>query len=136
MLNKFFLTGLAFVLFGVSLLTAQNVEPDVKVYYFHLSSRCETCMAIEKNTREVIENEFKKQNEQGDVTFSSVNVEEETDHEYVKKFGIDGPTLLVIYKQRKKEKVINLTDIALRDARYNSEKFKAQLLESVNASFR
>ena len=104
-----------------SKVTEQN-KSNVQVYYFHATRRCITCNAIEKITKETIEKDFSKE-----VSFSSINREENKDHELVKKHKIAGQTLLLI----KNDKVIDLTNTAFMYARNQPEKFKKELSKAL-----
>lgn len=55
---------------GENTANAKSPEKDrVEVIYFHGKQRCATCMAIEKNTREVINNLFANELKNGTVVF-------------------------------------------------------------------
>lgn len=60
---------------GENTANAKSPEKDrVEVIYFHGKQRCATCMAIEKNTREVINNLFANELKNGTVVFKIVDV--------------------------------------------------------------
>lgn len=95
---------------------AQNQE-NVKAtaYYFHATRRCATCQAVEKVSKEYIEANYK-----GEVSFISINREEEENKELVEKYKISGQTLLIVFD----DKVVNLTNEAFMNARSNPEKLE------------
>ena len=50
------------------------VNDRVEVIYFHGKQRCATCMAIEKNTREVLNSMFANELKSGKVVFKIVDI--------------------------------------------------------------
>lgn len=109
---------------SVSVLTPGN---KVEVYYFHYSRRCATCNAVEDETKHALEKHFKKQMDEGDITFLSVNVEEEGSETLTDLYQISGQTLLFVGG----EETINLTDVAFMNARTKPEKFRKLVKETV-----
>ncbi len=101
--------------------TPQKSTP-VKVYYFHSTHRCETCMAVEEVTKEALKQYF------GDkVAFKSINSEEDKDNPLIKKLQVSGQTLLVL----KGNKTEDLTNFAFMNARTNPDKLKAKIKETI-----
>ncbi|BDD11629.1 hypothetical protein FUAX_40610 (plasmid) [Fulvitalea axinellae] len=102
--------------------TAKNAESPVKVYYFHASRRCDTCVAVEKVTKEAVQEYF------GDIkSFQSVNREKEAD--LVKKFKVSGQTLLVVSG----DKQVNLTSLAFLNARMHPDKLKKKIKSTISS---
>jgi len=97
---------------------------DVEVYYFHSTRRCATCQAVESVTEEALKEYYGTE-----VSFKSVNQEEDKDNPMIKQFEINGQTLLVI----KGDEVINLTNDAFLNARISPEKFKVKLKSTIDA---
>lgn len=57
----------------------EQVQPQktgnrVEILYFHGKQRCATCMAIEKNTRELVNTTFAKELKNGTVVFKIVDI--------------------------------------------------------------
>ncbi len=78
-------------------------KPDrVNVYYFHTTFRCPSCTAIENNTKDSVEDHFKKELESGTVVFKEVNVDLEENKHYIKGFEL--VTKQVIVEQIKNGK--------------------------------
>lgn len=99
---------------------ASVTDNKVAVYYFHGTRRCATCQAVEKVTKETIAKHFA-----GDVDFSSVNIEENT--EMANEFHVSGQTLLV----KSKNAVVNLTTEAFLNARKSPEKLSEKLVTEI-----
>lgn len=101
----------------------KNESTQTAVYYFHATRRCATCEAVELTTKEALKEYY------GDkITFTSINREENKDHELVKSHKISGQTLLIINK----DKVVDLTNEAFMNARTNPEKFKVKLKATID----
>ena len=71
-------------------------KSKVEVYYFHLTSRCATCKAVEKVTSETLKNHFSAQMESGDILFKSINIENKDSKEIVKRLKVKGQSLLIM----------------------------------------
>ena len=60
---------------GDNTAAAKTHEKDrVEVIYFHGKQRCATCMAIEKNAKEVINTLFANEMKNGTVVFKTVDI--------------------------------------------------------------
>jgi hypothetical protein len=99
-------------------------ETAITAYYFHATRRCATCQAVEKVSKEYIE-----ENYAGKVSFVSINREEEQNSELVKKYEIAGQTLLIVIG----EEVINLTNEAFLNARTSPEKLQEVIKSTIDA---
>jgi hypothetical protein len=97
---------------------------NVKAYYFHATRRCVTCEAVEKVAKETISENYK-----GKVEFVSINREEEKNSELVKKYKVNGQTLLLI----KGDKTLDLTSPAFMYARNKPEKFEDKLKSGIDS---
>lgn len=97
---------------------------DVEAYYFHATRRCATCKAVEKVTREAIQEKF------GDeVKFQSINREKQSDHPMMEKHNVSGQTLLIV----KGDQAENLTNFAFMNARTNPDKLKNKVVETIES---
>ena len=95
----------------------------IEAYYFHLSSRCVTCKAVEAEAKKNLESLY------GDkVTFQAINLEEDANNALAAKLKISGQTLLIV----KGNKQINLTNEGFMYALNNPEKFKTILKTKVD----
>jgi len=95
----------------------------VEAYYFHLSTRCITCKAVEAEARKNLESLYGNQ-----VTFQSVNIEDDASKVLIDKLQITGQTLLLVKGGTK----INITNEGFMYARNNPEKFKSIIREKVD----
>ena len=88
---------------------------EVKMYYFHFTRRCATCIAVEEESKKAITELY------GDkVSFLSVNLEEDEGMKKGENLGISGQTLLIVSGDNK----INITNEGFMNARSNPEKLK------------
>lgn len=111
-------------------------KSHIDIFYFHRTDRCETCVSIEENTKNVLETNFAAEVKEGTISFESINFEGEEDKEIIKKYKADGPSLFLTKVKKTKETTKNLTDFALNNSRYNPEKFKKGLRDKINGLLR
>ena len=100
-----------------------------KVYYFHSTRRCATCMAIEKETKNVLkEQPYSEAKENGELVFKSYNIENAVNKKLVEELGVTGSALFVI----KGEEKIDLTSKAFMYALKQPEKLKKALRKALD----
>jgi len=109
-------------------------DTTVIAYYFHRTVRCSTCLAIEALARETIEGRFKDSIDKGTLIWLPVNMEEAGSEEFVKKFELDAPTLVVAevgdgehVRWKKLEKVWQLLEDPDGFSRYVTEEINEYL---------
>lgn len=132
MKTKTFLVLIAILLGSVSLTFAQtsdqNTSTDkVEVYYFHNERRCATCVAVEDESVKALNELYPEKMKSGEMTFLSVNIEDDANKALADKFKISGQTLLLV-KGGKQE---NLTNTAFMYATTKPEKLKKAIGEAV-----
>jgi hypothetical protein len=98
------------------------------VYYFHGQRRCPTCLAIEKETRRLLEDSFKVEMDTGELKLTVLNLEKDESQPLAKKFEISGSSLLLVDAQGQK---IDLTPMAFATARKQPEQFREQLTAAI-----
>jgi hypothetical protein len=104
----------------------------VMVYYFHGTSRCYTCLNMEKYSREAIEANFKDALQSGKITFQAVNVEERGNEHFVKDYQLYTKTLILsLVKDGKEVKSKNLDKIW--EYAHNKPKFIDYVTAEINA---
>jgi 5-enolpyruvylshikimate-3-phosphate synthase len=103
--------------------TQTSTSAKIEAYYFHLTTRCVTCKAVEEETKKDLEALYG-----GKVTFQAINIEDDASKAIVAKLKIEGQTLLLV----KGDKKINLTNEGFLYARNNPEKFKSIIKEKVD----
>lgn len=102
-------------------------EAPVQVYYFHLTRRCATCLAVESVTEAAVKEYFADAMAKGTITFQSVNLEEKANKSLVKKMKVSGQALLIVNGNER----IDITDKGFLYARNEADKLKAIVKEGV-----
>lgn len=110
----------------------EQVKNDVvEVLYFHGKQRCATCIAIEKNTKELLETTFANKLKSGEVVFKPVDITE--NEELADKYEVSWSSLIIVdYDNDGEEKASNMTEFAFGNARTNPVNFKKGVEEQIN----
>ena len=87
----------------------QDSTPVLKIYYFHATNRCPSCLACEEVCKETLHKHFQKELDNGAILFQAVNIEEEKNKPLVEQYKIMFSTLLFITQNGT---VIDLSDKA------------------------
>lgn len=103
-------------------------DQTVKVYYFHFTRRCVTCLKVEEQSKLAVESLYPYKLEEGRISFEVVNIEEEPGEKLAKEIGVYGQALLIV----KGEEKIDLTSDGFLYAIYNPEKLKQLLRERID----
>lgn len=126
MKKLFPLAGLLALLVCSSAFAQSGQKLDV--YYFHSQRRCPTCLAIEKETRRVLEDSFKAEMDAGVLKLTVLNLEKAESQPLSKKFEIWGSSLLLVDAQGQKT---DLSPMAFASARKQPEQFREQLAAAI-----
>jgi hypothetical protein len=86
--------------------TSVSKNDEVEVYYFHLTTRCVTCKAVESGARNNLQLLYPDQIKSGKITFTSLNLEENVGKAFSERFGVNSQTLLIVKGDQK----INITN--------------------------
>lgn len=109
----------------------QTKKDVVEVLYFHGAQRCATCMAIEKNTKELLEAAYAEQLKSGKLVFRSVDITKE--EALAERYEVSWSSLILVdYDKSGKESATNLTEFAFSNARTAPDKFKAELSKQIS----
>ncbi len=131
---------LLIVIIGVAITTSCNAQSSTKkenatsnsgkieAYYFHFTSRCVTCKAVEAEAKKDIETLYPEQVKSGKITFMAINLDDASSKEIAEKLGISGQTLMIVKGDQK----INITNEGFMNARNNPEKFKEIIKEKID----
>lgn len=102
----------------------------MEVLYFHGAQRCATCIAIERNAKELVESAYAEPLKSGKLVFRSVDISKE--EALAEKYEVSWSSLILVdYDKNGKESVTNLTDFAFGNARNAPGKFKKGLSERI-----
>lgn len=111
-------------LFAIMALAQTKVKDHVEVMYFHGKQRCVTCMAIEKNAREVVEKDFANEKKSGKVVFKVVDISTPEGARIAKDYRVTWSSLFVNSWKNGKEKRSDMTQFAFKNARKHADEFK------------
>ncbi len=100
----------------------------VEVFYFHFTRRCVTCQAVEDESKKALEALYPDQVKKGTVTFTAVNLDEESSKPIAEKCKITGQSLLIISGEAR----IDLTSEGFLYARNNPDKLKEEIKKTVD----
>ncbi len=122
---------------GVNIASAKSPQKDrVEVIYFHGKQRCATCMAIEKNTREVINSLFADELRSGKVVFKTVDISTPEGEKIADKYEVTWSSLFVNKWKNGKETRNNMTEFGFGNARKNPGAFKKGLADRIRQSLK
>lgn len=93
-------------------------------------------MAIEKNTREVINNLFANELKNGTVVFKIVDISTPEGEKIADKYEVTWSSLFVNKWKDSKETRSNLTEFAFGNARKNPDAFKKTLADKIRQSLK
>lgn len=120
---------------GENTASAKSTQKDrVEVIYFHGKQRCATCMAIEKNTREVINSLFAKELKNGKVVFKIVDISTPEGEKIADRYEVTWSSLFVNKWKGGKETRNNMTEFAFGNARKNPDAYKKGLANKIHQS--
>ena len=115
--------------------TADSPEKDrVEIIYFHGKKRCATCMAIEKNAKEVVNTQFANELKNGTVVFKTVDISTPEGEKLADKYEVTWSSLFVNKWKDGKESRNNLTEFGFGNARKNPDGFKKGLADEIRQS--
>lgn len=111
--------------------TVSKMESPVEIIYFHGKQRCKTCIAIENETKALVEGELANLVKSGKVKFQIVDISSDEGKVLAAKYKVSFSSLIVVTT----EGVEDLTHFAFSNARTNAEAFrkelKAKIMESI-----
>lgn len=118
-------------LFAITMMAQAKVKDHVEVMYFHGKQRCVTCMAIEKNTREVVEKDFAKEVKSGKVVFRIVDITTAEGAKIAKNYRVSWSSLFVNGWKHGQETRNDMTQFAFKNARKHADEFKKGVKEKI-----
>ncbi len=114
-----------------------SVRPHrVTAYYFHTTSRCASCRAIEAYSHEAIESAFADEIKDGRLVWRVVNIEVKGNEHFVKDYGLFTKSLVIVNEVRGKpaqwknlEKVWQLLQDKPKFLRYVQDEMRGYLTD-------
>lgn len=113
---------MAVCLTGLAAMAQTRAKDCVEVVYFHGKQRCATCIAIERQAREVVENDFA--GKKGQVVFKVVDISTQEGGKMAKDYRVTWSSLYINGWKDGKEKRNDMTQFAFKNARKNAAEFK------------
>ena len=101
---------------------------ELQVYYFHFTKRCATCNAVENEARVALEMFYSDQMKEGNIAFTSLNLEEGDGKEMAESLKVSGQSLLLV----KGDQMVNLTNEGFLNARTKPDKFHEILKSNID----
>lgn len=103
----------------------------VEIIYFHGKQRCPTCLAIEKNVREVVKKVFAEDVKNGKVVFRVVDFSTKEGEAIADKYEVAWSSLYVNRWKNGKESRYDMTKFAFANARNNPAVFRKGLADKI-----
>ena len=110
----------------------QSTSDRVEVIYFYGKQRCVTCMAIETNTKEVLESEFANKLKDGSVVFKTVDTSTADGEKIADMYEVTWSSLFVNKWEGGNEHRNNMTEFGFSNARHNPDGFQKGLSEKIH----
>lgn len=107
--------------------TVAKENTAVEIIYFHGKQRCATCMAIEKETKDLVEGELAQHVKDGKVKFSVVDMSTEEGKKLAAQYKVSFSSLFVVTMDGAQD----LTRFAFSNARTNPEEYRKELKNKV-----
>ena len=108
--------------------TSQDEQIDkTEVYYFHLTRRCTTCKTVEAEAKKAVEELYPEEIKNGQVSFSSINIEESGNEEIIEKLGVTGQSLLIVKNGNQED----ITNTGFMYATTKPGKLKKKIAETI-----
>ncbi len=103
--------------------TVPTAESDgIEVLYFHGKERCATCIAIEKQTKQAVEELSDNR-----LTMRTIDISKKENESIVEKYEVAWSSLIVV----KGDNVLNLTELGFSLARNNPDGFRERLKSEI-----
>jgi len=112
--------------------TTKTAKAKLEIVYFHATNRCITCNSVENNAKKLLDENYKTQVEKGEITFVSLNIDDEQNKAITEKYQVSFSTLLLINNKTEQEGVTNFTETAFKYAKNSPEKYIELLKEEIN----
>ena len=116
---------------GDTIVTNNADSLKLKILYFHITHRCNTCRSIEAHVRKTIQDYFSNQLNSGIIDLYILNCELPENKELVKKYEAYGATLAVtVYSHGNEIKTEDISNWAFAKA-YNEALFVDELKSKI-----
>lgn len=110
----------------------ESQEDGVEVLYFHGKQRCATCVAIERETKAVVDGQFADAVESGALDMRVIDITKPENEAIADKYEITWSSLVVVKREGGEEQAENLTKFAFANARSKPEVFRSELAAKIS----
>ena len=104
----------------------------VEVLYFHGKQRCITCNAIEKLTKEALQENFADELDSGEVIFRVIDISEKQNEVVAEKYEVSWSSLFINRWDGVQETRGNMTEFGFLHAKSSPEVFKEGVKKKVS----
>lgn len=101
--------------------------PKAEIIYFHGKQRCKTCIAIENETKALVEGELAALVKEGKLSFRIVDISTPEGKKLADKYKVTFSSLFIVTPKGAED----LTRFAFANARSNAEGFRQELKDKV-----
>lgn len=109
------------------------LQDGVEVLSFHSKQRCPTCIAIENETRNLLNSSFAQQLADSTVVFRVFDLSEKENQQIAEHYQVSFSSLILVKYDGGKPTVCDLTEYAFSKARVAPDEFKAELAGRLEA---
>lgn len=113
--------------------SCQQKTTEVEILYMHGKQRCATCMAIEKQTQEMMTAELAQLADQGKVSLRVVDMTTDEGKELARKYRVSWSSLFLLDHTGAEDRGQNLTDFAFENALNHPDAYREELAKRVRS---
>ena len=113
--------------------TAVTQKDYVEVLYFHGEKRCNTCRAIERLTKELLDEQFADELKTGTIKFQVINFSLPENEAMARGFEVSTPSLFLIKHHNDSVQMENLTGFGFANALGSPDAFKDGVKKDLQA---
>lgn len=104
-----------------------NKKDQLEIYAFHGTRQCTTCKNMKAFTKSTLNKYFKQELNEGLISFSIIDVDDETNYELAEKFEATGTALMVNNRKNGKDHIKDWSDFAFEYANGDQKTFELKL---------
>lgn len=115
-------------------LTADEVQQSdhVEVIYFHGAQRCVTCLAIESNTKSLLDSLYNRELASGKLVYKVIDLSKKESEPIADKYEVTWSSLFVNRWKAGKEEIHNLTEFSFTNVKGNPDAFKTGVKNQID----
>lgn len=116
---------------STEVVTAHPQNEHVEILYFHGKKRCATCIAIETLTKEVLQESFATEMNEGKVAFRDIDISKKKNESITDKYEVSWSSLFVNKWNGSNEERNNMTEFGFSYAKNDPASFKDSLKTTI-----